>query len=292
MASTGNLFPGTGENIDRGGLTDWVSPGNIVSDNATDATVVGGASGSDYLVARNFNFSAVPANATITGITVRVEASEHSTSTESLSARLQDASATLVGSTKANTISGTGKAVYTYGGSADTWTASPTAAMIHDPDFGVRLWFTTAHDIRIDYVTMALEYTVPSVGRADETDTALALVGKKIGAVGMATETDTAFALELAGGTLQIPVGRADETDTALVLVGKKIGTYLPAVEIDTALALAGKKIGVVGMAEEIDSAFALALYVTGGGGPPYDRHRGRRRGRGAMKGTLRARKR
>ena len=158
MPSTGNVFPAVGESVDRAGLTAWTTPENIVSDNTTDATCNG--TGSDYLVARNFDFSAIPAGAAILGITVRVEASEHSGGVESLSGQLQDDGAALIGSSQARTISGTAKAVYTYGGTGDTWSATLTRAIVQDADFGVRLWYTTAHVVNIDYVTMAVEYAV------------------------------------------------------------------------------------------------------------------------------------
>ena len=163
MPSTGDVFAGTGETVDRAGLTAWTTPENVVSDNASDATCNG--TGSDYLVARNFDFSAIPALATITGVLVKVEASEHTSGTEPLLAQLQDETATLAGSSKSTSnegsISGTPKAVYTYGSTSDVWGATLTRAIVQDADFGVRLWFTTAHDIRIDYVTMAIQYTVP-----------------------------------------------------------------------------------------------------------------------------------
>src|SRR5687767_7629174 len=116
MASTGNIFPGTGESNNGIGATAWSAPTAIVSDNATDASCNAAAS-SQYLVARNFDFSSIPAGATIVGITVRIEASESSGGTEALLARLQDETGTLVGSAKAaaneGNISGTAKAVYT-----------------------------------------------------------------------------------------------------------------------------------------------------------------------------------
>ncbi len=173
MSSTGNVFPGTGESVDRSALTAWTNPGNIVSDNATDATC--NATGSDYLVARNFGFT-IPAGATISGVLVRVEASEHSTGTEPLLAQLQDDAAALVGSSKSTSnegsISGTTKSVYTYGSTSDVWGATLTSTIVNDPDFGVRLWFTTAHDIRIDYVTVAIEYVAGAIaGTSDGTST-------------------------------------------------------------------------------------------------------------------------
>lgn len=164
MASTGDVFAGTGENLDRSGATDWVTPGNIVSDNTTDATNNAGASGSDYLVARNFNFSGIPLGATITGVTVKFEASEHSTGSETVSCQLQNDVGALIGTAKTTSVNGTAKAVYTLGGIADIWGTTGgtlTRAMVQDVDFGVRIWFVTAQDVRIDYVTMAIEYTVP-----------------------------------------------------------------------------------------------------------------------------------
>lgn len=164
MANTGNIFPGTGENNAGIGATAWASPGNIVSDNATDATCTAAAS-SQYLVARNFNFGAIPSNARITGVLVRIEASESSGGTEALLAQLQDSSGALFGSSKSvsneGNISGTGKAVYTYGSTTDLWgTTTITPAMVADPDFGVRFWYTTAHNVQVDFVTVALEWTL------------------------------------------------------------------------------------------------------------------------------------
>ncbi len=166
MSSTGNTLPGTGENNAGIGLTAWVNPGNIVSDNATDATCAAAAS-SNYLVARNFGF-AIPSGATIDGIFVRIEASEHSAGTEALLSQLQDETGTLAGSSKAGAIegdlSGTTKAVYTYGGAADLWGATLTDSIVNDADFGVRFWFITGHTIQVDYVTMDVTYTAAASG--------------------------------------------------------------------------------------------------------------------------------
>lgn len=160
MATTGNVFAGTGENNAGIGATAWTNPGTITLDNATDATCNAAAS-SQYLVARNFDFSSIPNDAVILGITVQAEASEHTAGTESLFAQLQNESGTLVGSSQSQNISGTAKVVYTYGGSADVWGATLTPSIVKDADFGVRFWFTSAHDVRVDFVTMAVEYSTP-----------------------------------------------------------------------------------------------------------------------------------
>jgi hypothetical protein len=155
-SSTGNVLAGTGENNAGIGATAWADPANVTADDAADSICAAAAS-SQYLVARNCGF-AIPTDSSIWGITVRIEASEHSGGTESLNAQLQNDVGTLVGSAKANTISGTGKAVYTYGSASDVWGASLTPAIVNDADFGVRFWFTTAHDVRADFVTIAVEY--------------------------------------------------------------------------------------------------------------------------------------
>lgn len=159
MPGTGNTFPGVGENNAAIGATAWTTPGNVTSDDAADATC-NTANSSNYLVARDFNFTGIPVGATITGVTVRVEASEHTTGNENLNAQLQDDTGTLIGSSKSQAISGTTKAVYTYGASNDLWGATITRATVTNANFGVRLWFTTAHDVRIDFVTVAVEYAV------------------------------------------------------------------------------------------------------------------------------------
>lgn len=160
--NTGNIFAGTGENNAGIGATAWTNPGNVVSDNATDATCAAAAS-SQYLVARNYSFT-IPSNATILGILVRVEASEHTAGTEPLLAQLQNDTAALFGASKSasneGNISGTTKAVYTYGSISDLWSATITPTIVNDADFGVRFWFTTAHDIRIDFVTLSIQYSV------------------------------------------------------------------------------------------------------------------------------------
>ncbi len=159
MPSTGNVFPATGENNNTIGATAWTTPGNVTADDAADATCNAAAS-SQYLVARNFSF-ALPAAAVVQGITVRAEASEHSAGTENLNAQLQDHTGTLVGASKAQAVSGTTKAVYTYGATNDVWSATLSPTVVNNANFGVRFWFTTAHDVRVDFVTVAVEYTLP-----------------------------------------------------------------------------------------------------------------------------------
>jgi hypothetical protein len=191
VANTGNIFPSVGESVDRAGLTAWTSPTNITSDNATNASC--NATGSDYLVARSFDFSSVPTNSTIAGIIVRVEGTESSSGSESILAQLQDETGALTGSSKTQSMTN-GPVVLTYSTISDVWSATPTGNKVHDADWGVRVWFATAHNVTIDFVTMQLEYTVPAHGISTETDTCLTLAITKRVAVGISTETDSAEA--------------------------------------------------------------------------------------------------
>jgi len=156
MSSTGFVFPGTGANDASIGATAWTTPGNITAADASDATCNAGAS-SQYLVAKNFGF-AIPSGASISGITVTASVSEHSAGTETFNARLQDDAGALTGTGKTASLNGTTKVTYTYGSTSDVWGATLTPAKVNDVDFGVRFWFTTSHDVRVDNVQMAVEY--------------------------------------------------------------------------------------------------------------------------------------
>jgi hypothetical protein len=267
VASTGNVFPTVGANVDRAGNAAWTSPGNVVSDNATDAT---GAVPTDYLVTSSYGF-AIPSTAVIHGVTVRVEVSETGTGSSNFVAQLHSATTpTLEGSSKnSGTVNGTTKVIETLGGAADVWGASLTPAIVNAAGFGVSIWSTdTTNTLAIDFVTIAIEYAIP-VGRSDETDTAIARGVSR--PVGLATEIDTALALagSPAGGFFSLaleigagqaaagsPVGRADETDVALPLgSARPVGL---AAETDAALALGASR--PPGLASEADLALARGV--------------------------------
>ncbi len=166
MANTGNVSAGTGESNSGIGATAWTNPTNISVSDGSVATCSAGGSGSHYLVARNFGFS-IPEGSVIYGVRVTIEAAEFSGGTEPLLAQLQDSSASLFGASKSTSnegsISGTNDTSYTYGSTTDTWSATLTPSIINSANFGVRFWFVTPHDVRIDYVTMAIEHTIEAV---------------------------------------------------------------------------------------------------------------------------------
>lgn len=166
MSSTGNVFPTVGASVDRAAATAWTNPGNVVSDNASDATAV---VPTDYLVTSGYGF-ALPPDAIILGVTVRVEASESGGGASDYIPQLHsDTTPTLIGSAKgAVAVNGTTKVISTSGGVADLWGAVLTPAIVNDAGFGVSIWSTdTTNTLAIDFVTIAIEYTrLPSLGMA------------------------------------------------------------------------------------------------------------------------------
>lgn len=161
-ASTGNVLPSSCTNVDRSAQTAWTNPGDAVSDNTTDTTVV---VPSDYLVCV-FTFS-VPSGATIQGVTVRVEASETGTGSSNYIPQLiSNATPTLIGAAKsAVTVTGATKVISTNGGPADLWSATLTPATVNTGTFGAAFWSTdTTNTLAVDFVDMNIEYTVACVG--------------------------------------------------------------------------------------------------------------------------------
>jgi hypothetical protein len=156
--STGNTFCGAGSNNNGVGATAWSFPGNITADDNAVASCNAGAS-SWYLFANGFNFS-LPQNAKILGFTVRIGASESSTGAENLNAQILNSSAAVTGSSKSVSINGTGETIYTYGSSTDVWGTSLNTNDINTSNFGVAFWFTTSHNLSIDWVTMSIDYSL------------------------------------------------------------------------------------------------------------------------------------
>ena len=195
MANTGNVFPTIGE-ATASGFGTWTNPENIVSDDGVDATITTtGASGS-LLIARGFGFS-IPTGSTITGVLVRIEASESAGGSEPLLAILRHSSGNLgIAKAVANegNISGASKSIYTYGSTSNVWDATLTAEIVNDATFAVRFNFSTVHSMAVDFVTVAIEYTPPAgtTGTASVTSTATPTVTKAKGAQISVTASSTA----------------------------------------------------------------------------------------------------
>jgi hypothetical protein len=149
MASTGNIFPTVGASVDRAASASWTTPGNVVSDNGSNASA---AVPTDYLVTSGYGFT-LPAHATIVGVTVRVEATETGSGSSSYIPQLHSATTpTLIGSAKtAVTVTGTTPVISSNGGTSDLWGATLTPAIVNNAGFGVSIWSTdTVNTLSID----------------------------------------------------------------------------------------------------------------------------------------------
>lgn len=175
MASQGPLYPAAAVNLsDNTALENkdaWVNPTNVGSDNATEATIVAASYDSpdisQILVASNFGFSV---SGTIDGITVEIDR-RSIVANSGKDFRVQLATGTafanLVGTNKAvpATIWPTTSTVATYGGSADTWSASLTPTQVNSSGFAV---FLSAQanvanaDIGVDFIRVTVTYTPPA----------------------------------------------------------------------------------------------------------------------------------
>jgi hypothetical protein len=172
VADTGAVFPGSGTSVSSGDANEvtWTTPENITAADSLVAAITAATFDSPdpsfYLLASNFGFS-IPVGSTIDGIQVDINRrSIIANSGVDNELRLQDDTATLVGDDKASaTVWPNTLTTATYGGAADTWNASPTVAMVNDPDFGVALQARANianADISVEWVTMTITYTPPA----------------------------------------------------------------------------------------------------------------------------------
>lgn len=175
MASIGPQNPSAATN---NGLTNsvsrqWSNPGSVYTSDDSRATAaldksgVEGRSGSRRLLVTGFDFSAIPADATIDGVVVEVEKSTTSTSGSPKDAAIQLVNAANpfgVGDFKGNDeIWPTTDTYSTYGGAANKWGLVLTRSDVVDAAFGVAISAALQVDgactVQIDHVRMTVYYT-------------------------------------------------------------------------------------------------------------------------------------
>lgn len=125
---------------------------------------------SDYLDVQNFGFN-IPVGATINGMVVSIERKSTSGTVTDATLQMLNASGVAGGDNKALTSTAwpTSDALASYGGPSDSWSISPTVAMVNDADFGVRLSITgsLADVASVDHVSMKVYYTGASGSELD-----------------------------------------------------------------------------------------------------------------------------
>ena len=153
------------------GTVAWTNPANAISSNNLYATAAVDGTTTRYLQCTGYNF-AIPAGATITGITVNVERRSSSAGNGgSRDAAMRLVKAGAIGATDRSTGTSytTADVTEAHGGVADLWGTTWTPADINAANFGAAFAATkpnaagAAQTVRVDYVRIRIDYTMPAV---------------------------------------------------------------------------------------------------------------------------------
>lgn len=171
MASEGPNSPVTVVNDASVGDIAWTNPGNGISSNDVYATaVIGMGMTSQYLKATEFGF-AIPAGATIDGITVAVERKGTQAQTGVKDSEVKIVKGGTIGTT--NKLSAdiwpTTDAYKTYGGATDLWGETWTSTDINATNFGMVILATLDtldETASVDHIRITINYTETGGGNA------------------------------------------------------------------------------------------------------------------------------
>jgi hypothetical protein len=170
--STGSISASAVTNNTTIGNTAWTNTNNALNGFA-NVTLQNSSSISNYLVATNFNFSQIPANAIIKGI--RVSIGKYSSNFLGLVATRDNEirlvkNGTIVGDNKANATaawSSSSTSTTNYGTASDLWGTTWTVADIQNNNFGFAISArnNTANNIQytanVGNIGITINYTVP-----------------------------------------------------------------------------------------------------------------------------------
>lgn len=173
MATQGPRYPTSVNNVIAAPEDDdgWVNPTFVGADDANEAVITAATfdagDTSKQMVTLGYGFT-IPSGSTIDGITVEIMRRNSAGAASDFRVQLRNAAGSLIGTNKADTATDwpTAEALATYGGAADTWTASPTVAMVNDASFGVVLSVdadAANTDVQVRYVRITINYTAPTV---------------------------------------------------------------------------------------------------------------------------------
>lgn len=259
MADTGWVLAGQGRAVNRtsGTGAGWTNPGNITTDDGTNAayslSATVAAVFSHWIVADQFDFSSVPSGATINGVEVRGQLSVNNAAGSTIHAVVIGKDDSTQGTEKAPATAVTTSPVdYDNGSASDLWGLTLSDAEVKSSNFQARIsvrngtGFST-RNFSADAIWMRVTYT-PDItidGSADITE---------------ANDTVSADStLELQGS-----LSKTEGDDTLSVLAGLEIQGSLAAIEGDDVPTAAGE-LAVTGslLATEADDTLASNATLT-----------------------------
>lgn len=172
MAATASSFPSSCGNSDAG--ASWFNTSNALSDNSFYAIALLNKSSTRYLRCTGYDFSSIPAGATIDGITVRVDRRGGSNGFQDNAMRLVKAGTIGATDRATNTKYTTSDVVEAHGGPTDLWGDTWTLADINNANFGAAFSAIKTNAgyayVYVDYIQIVVDYTpklvVSSINRA------------------------------------------------------------------------------------------------------------------------------
>lgn len=215
MSDTGWVIAGSGANYNDGGNTAWSNPGNVTASDDTRANSnVGSFKSTQRCEGYNFGLS-VPTGAEIDGIEARVEGYA-SAGSKTIEVGLFKTSTTQKGSTKSGTWVTT-EANQDFGGAADLWSTTFTAAEVNASDFIIGVngptasanYFIDAIYIKVHYTSIQ-DVSPDAVYTSPNTVHSPAVVGPQELTPSLFTNTNTISNTHLVGQDSRVQVSWAE----------------------------------------------------------------------------------
>lgn len=144
------------------GTVAWSNPSNAGTSNDSYATATSTTAATHYLNCQGFGF-AIPAGATINGITMDVECKQSGNTVTDYHTILLKAGSPAGDDKKSGTAWPAADGVRTYGGAADLWGTTWTPAEVNAANFGCAIAATitnaVARTASVDLITITVTYT-------------------------------------------------------------------------------------------------------------------------------------
>lgn len=164
MPSTGAIIAGTGASLAGIGTVAWTLPGNIVaSDNSSATASLNSNAVSRWLVATNFDFSSIPDDAVILGVTGTIEGKYTGANAATITSASFVVGDAVAGTAKTLSLTLTSSdANYTVGGANDLWGygITPAVLKVSTTGFAISCTGATVSLATVDAMWLTVTYMV------------------------------------------------------------------------------------------------------------------------------------